>query len=115
MKNPMKRLLPAPLLSAALFLLWLLLNRSASPGNLVMALVLAWLVPLLTRGLRPLPVRIRRPGVVLRLGLRVMVDTLHSNAAVLRLSCSHGCGGTLLPSCISRCNCATPMRWQCWP
>ncbi|MBN9341545.1 MAG: Na+/H+ antiporter subunit E [Comamonadaceae bacterium] len=84
MKRPMKRLLPAPLLSVALFILWLLLNRSASPGNLAMALVLAWLVPLLTRGLRPLPVRIRRPRVVLRLGLRVMVDTLHSNAAVLR-------------------------------
>ena len=41
MKRPMKRLLPAPLLSVALFILWLLLNRSASPGNLAMALVLA--------------------------------------------------------------------------
>ena len=65
----MKRLLPAPLLSAALFVLWLLLNQSLSPGNLLLALVVAWLVPLLTRGLRPLPVRIRRPGTVLRLGL----------------------------------------------
>ena len=80
----MKRLLPAPLLSVALFVLWLLLNQSLSPGNLLLALVVAWLVPLLTRGLRPLPVRIRRPGTIVRLGLRVMTDSLHSNYMVLR-------------------------------
>jgi len=80
----MKRLLPAPLLSAALFALWLLLNQSASPGQLVLAAVLALAIPLLTRGLRPLPVRIRRPGAVLRLGLAVVADTTASNLAVLR-------------------------------
>ncbi|WP_042422755.1 Na+/H+ antiporter subunit E [Comamonas granuli] len=80
----MKKLLPAPLLSCALFVLWLLLNRSASPVSLVGAAVLALGVPLLTRGLRPLPVRIRRPGTIVRLGLRVMWDTTVSNLAVLR-------------------------------
>ena len=86
----MKRLLPAPLLSAALFVLWLLLNQSLSPGNLLLALVVAWLVPLLTRGLRPLPVRIRRPGTVLRLGLTVVADTVASNLAVARLLLTPG-------------------------
>jgi multicomponent K+:H+ antiporter subunit E len=80
----MKRLLPAPLLSAALFALWLLLNQSASPGQLVLAAVLALAIPLLTRGLRPLPVRIRRPGAVLRLALAVVADTTASNLAELR-------------------------------
>lgn len=80
----MKRLLPSPLLSVALFLLWLLLSRSVSAGHLILAGVLAVLIPLLTRGLRPLPVRIRRPGTVLRLGLRVMADTIASNWAVVR-------------------------------
>lgn len=79
----MKRLLPAPLLSVALFLLWLLLSRSVSAGHLILATVLAVLVPLLTGGLRPLPVRIRRPGMVLRLGLRVVADTIASNLAVV--------------------------------
>ena len=73
------------MLSAALFVLWLLLNQSLSPGNLLLALVVAWLVPLLTRGLRPLPVRIRPPGTVLRLGLTVVADTVASNLAVARL------------------------------
>lgn len=80
----MKKLLPAPLLSVLLFVLWLLLNRSTSPGHVLLALLLAWLVPLLTQGLRPLPVRIRRPMTILRLGLRVVADSLHSNIAVLR-------------------------------
>jgi multicomponent K+:H+ antiporter subunit E len=80
----MQRLLPAPLLSVALFLLWLLLNRSASAGQLVLATLLALAIPVLTRGLRPLPVRIRRPGTVLRLALTVMADTVESNFAVLR-------------------------------
>lgn len=80
----MKRLLPAPLLSVALFLLWLLLNRSVSAGQLILAAVLALVIPVLTRGLRPLPVRIRRPGMALRLGLTVMADTVESNLAVVR-------------------------------
>lgn len=81
----MKRLLPAPLLSVALFLLWLLLTRSLSAGHLILATVLALAVPLLTRGLRPLPVRIRKPTAVLRLGLRVVMDTVASNLDAARI------------------------------
>jgi multicomponent K+:H+ antiporter subunit E len=81
----MKRLLPAPLLSIALFMLWLMLNRSLSLGHVLLALVLAAAIPVLLGGLRPLPVRIRKPGVVLRLMLTVMRDTLRSNRAVVGL------------------------------
>lgn len=80
----MRRLLPSPVLSVALFVLWLLLSRSVSTGHLILAAVLAVVIPLLTGGLRPLPVRIRRPGMVVRLGLRVMADTIASNLAVVR-------------------------------
>lgn len=86
----MKRLLPTPLLSLALFALWLLLNQSASPGHLLLALLLAVVIPLLTAGLRPLPVRVRRPGAVLRLLLTVAADTVRSNLAVMRLLLSFG-------------------------
>lgn len=81
----MKRLLPTPMLSVALFVLWLLLNQSLSAGHLLLALVLAVAVPLLTQGLRPLPVRIRRPGVIARLMVTVVADSLRSNAAVIGL------------------------------
>lgn len=81
----MKKILPAPLLSAALFVLWLLLNRTLGAGHVLLALVLALAIPLLTAGLRPVPVRIRRPGVALRLLCRVAGDSVRSNIAVMGL------------------------------
>ncbi|MDB5930306.1 MAG: multisubunit potassium/proton antiporter, PhaE subunit [Polaromonas sp.] len=81
----MKRLLPAPLLSLALFALWLLLNRTLDIGHLLLALVLALAIPVFTAGLRPVPVRMRRPGLVLGLVVRVLADSLRSNLALARL------------------------------
>lgn len=80
----MHRLLPAPLLSVALFALWLLLNHSASLGHMLLGALLGWVIPLLTRGLRPLPVRVRRPSTILRLALRVVHDSTVSNWNVVR-------------------------------
>ncbi|MDB5850875.1 MAG: Na+/H+ antiporter subunit [Rhodoferax sp.] len=74
----MKRLLPSPVLSAALAVLWLLLNQAADPATLLMAAVLAVAIPALTASLRPTPVRIRRPGVILRLAAHVAIDMLRS-------------------------------------
>lgn len=78
----MKRLLPAPWLSLALWLLWLVLNLSLSPGNLLLGALFGFFAPLLLKPLRPLPVRIRRPGVILKLFLRVGCDVVSSNLAV---------------------------------
>ncbi|MCK9812910.1 Na+/H+ antiporter subunit E [Pseudomonas sp. MAFF 302046] len=78
----MKRLFPAPWLSLALWLLWLVLNLSVSPGNLVLGALLGFFAPLLMRPLRPLPIRIRRPGTILRLFFLVGRDVLVSNLIV---------------------------------
>lgn len=78
----MKRLFPAPWLSLALWVLWLVLNLSLSVGNLLLGALLAFLAPLLMAPLRPLPIRIRRPRVMLRLFLRVGYDVLVSNLEV---------------------------------
>jgi multicomponent K+:H+ antiporter subunit E len=78
----MKRLFPAPWFSVALAVLWLVLNLSMSPGNLLLAILLGFLAPLLMAPLRPLPVRIRRPGTILRLFLLVGRDVIVSNIAV---------------------------------
>lgn len=80
----MKRLFPAPLLSLSLFLLWLVLNLSVSPGNVLLGLLLGVLAPLLMAPLRPVSARIRHPLVVLRLILRVGIDVLISNLQVAR-------------------------------
>lgn len=78
----MKRLLPAPWLTLALCVLWLVLNVSVSAGHLLLGAALGFLAPLMMRPLRPRPIRIRRPWVVLRLFLLVGRDVLVSNLAV---------------------------------
>lgn len=78
----MTRLVPEPLLSAALFALWLVLARSADPGQLLLGLVLALVVPVATARLRPTPVRVRRPLTIARFVLRVGGDVLRSNFEV---------------------------------
>ncbi|MBF8747688.1 Na+/H+ antiporter subunit E [Pseudomonas putida] len=81
----MTRLFPAPLLSAALFVLWLLLNLSVSPGNLVLAAALAVLAPLLMAPLRPQHAYVRKPMAIARLIGRVGIDVIVSNLQVARI------------------------------
>lgn len=78
----MKRLFPAPWLSLSLWVLWLLLNLSLSAGNLLLGAVLGFLAPLMFAPLRPLPIRIRRPGVMIKLFFLVGRDVVMSNIAV---------------------------------
>ncbi|WQG57417.1 Na+/H+ antiporter subunit E [Pseudomonas sp. RTB3] len=79
----MKRLFPAPLLSLALWLLWLVLNLSLSPGNLLLGALLGVVAPLLMMApLRPQPISLRRPGVIIRLFLLVGRDVIVSNLQV---------------------------------
>ncbi|AIZ32438.1 Na+/H+ antiporter subunit E [Pseudomonas parafulva] len=78
----MKRLFPAPLLSLSLFVLWLALNVSISPGNLLLAAALGILAPLLMAPLRPQHAHVRRPWTVIRLIARVGLDVILSNLQV---------------------------------
>ena len=78
----MKRLFPAPWLSLSLWALWLLLNLSLSAGNLLLGAALGFLAPMMFAPLRPLPIRIRRPGVILKLFFLVGRDVVVSNIAV---------------------------------
>lgn len=79
----MKRILPSPVLSCSLFMIWLALSPSVNAASVLLAGILAVVAPLLTRPLRPTPVRMRRPLVAARLLGRVVLDSLRSNLAVL--------------------------------
>lgn len=74
----MKRWMPSPPLSAALFVVWLLLNQSLEAATLLAAAVLAVVVPLLTASLRPARVRMRNPLLALRLLGHVIHDMVVS-------------------------------------
>jgi len=78
----MKRWLPSPWLSAALFALWLLLNQSAAPAHLLLAAAVALGMPLLTRSLRPAGAPMRRPRVLIRLIASVGCDVVRSSLQV---------------------------------
>lgn len=74
----MKRLVPSPWLSAALFVGWLLLARSTGAGAVLLGLLLAVVLPPLFSPLRPTPGPLRRWAVLARLVARVGVEVVHS-------------------------------------
>lgn len=86
----MKRLLPAPLLSLALFVLWIALNQSWQAGHLIMAALVAVVMPVLMAPLRPYRAPVRRPAVLIRfiltVGWDVVLSNLHVGWRVLNLS-----------------------------
>jgi multicomponent K+:H+ antiporter subunit E len=81
----MRRLLPHPLLSAILLVIWLLLVNELSVGHLLLGAVLGWAVPLYTARFWPEQVRVRRPMLLLRFTAVVLYDILVANVAVARL------------------------------
>lgn len=84
----MRRWLPAPWLSLAIFGGWLLLHESLQPTDLLLATLLALAMPLLMAPLRPPSRRLRRPGLlpglILRVGRDVLVSAVEVALGVLR-------------------------------
>lgn len=80
----LRRLLPAPLISAALLLTWLMLNESLSAGQWLLGGALALAVPWFSERFRPERPRVRAWAPALRLALVVLWDILRSNVDVAR-------------------------------
>lgn len=81
----MTRWLPFPRVSAALLLMWLLLQDSLAPGQLLLGALLALALPQLLAALGHARAGAHRPRAVLRLAGRVALDVARSNFAVARL------------------------------
>ena len=84
MKRPLDRLLPAPVLSLALALSWLMLNESASTGHLLLAGGTALAVPWFTERLWPARPRVRSWRAAIALTGVVLYDIIKSNVDVAR-------------------------------
>ncbi len=80
----MKRVLPSPVLSAVLFLVWPLLNQSWSAGQLALGAVLALGIPWFSERLRPDKSLLRSPATIVRLALVVLWDIVVANVEVAR-------------------------------
>lgn len=83
----MTRWLPAPRLSLALLLIWLLVNQSISPGNILLGAILAIIIPNWFRAILPVDVYIRKPLVIVRLITGSLIEIVRScfNVSVLIL------------------------------
>lgn len=77
-------LLPWPVISALTLAVWLLLNQSVSPGQIVLGLAVALTAPRLLTQLDLPPLRLRRPWGVIRLLGNILPDILVSNYKVTR-------------------------------
>ncbi|MGD9615535.1 MAG: Na+/H+ antiporter subunit E [Alphaproteobacteria bacterium] len=81
----MTRLLPFPLVSAGLLGLWLLLNQTLSPGQILLGVVLALAGGRALAALQPPKARVRRVGSIAQLSAVVLIDVIRSNIAVGRI------------------------------
>ena len=80
----MTQLVPFPLVSAGLLVLWLLLN-SLSVGHILLGGAVALIGGWALAALEPPKMRLRRPFAVLRLTAFVFADIVRSNVAVARI------------------------------
>jgi len=80
----MRRLLPRPALSLALFLLWAALTNAASAGTLLLGVLLALVLPFVVSPFWPDAPRIKHPSVALKFAARIAWDMLLANWAVAR-------------------------------
>jgi multicomponent K+:H+ antiporter subunit E len=86
----MARWLPFPLMSAALLILWLLLNQTLTLAHILLGSLIA-LVGGWTLTLIELPkFRMRRLGSLVRLATAVAADIVRSNVAVARIILTGG-------------------------
>ncbi len=74
--------LPTPLLSILLLIVWLLLVRSLALGHILLGAALGIAIPLVTRRFWDDQPMVRKPWLLLRFMLRVLVDIIIANIQV---------------------------------
>lgn len=79
----MRRLLPHPVLAAALLALWLAMQQSAGLGHILLGGVIAIAVSFAASAVITEPVRARRPFKILKLVVVTGMDIIVSNIAVM--------------------------------
>lgn len=81
----MMRLFPMPVHSVLLFVVWLLLNNSMSPGHIVLATFFAIAIPLITNPMRDEKPSLKKPWLAIRYLFRVLGDIVVANFQVAAL------------------------------
>lgn len=85
----MKRLLPHPVMTPILTMIWLLLVNSITLGHVVLGILLGWAIPLFTLRFWPDKVTIFKPFQLVKFTVLVIYDILIANLIVARLILSN--------------------------
>lgn len=78
------KLLPNPQLTAAFWILWMLLGNEWSAAQALLGLFVAWLVPVLMRPFWQPALRVRHPLLLIAFLMRMQVDIIRANWGVAR-------------------------------
>ncbi len=81
----MRHIIPHPAMAVCLWLMWLMLNQSVSPGHILLGVVVAIAGVHALSAIQPPDVTIRFTPAVLSLVITVIVDIIRSNLAVGRI------------------------------
>lgn len=80
-----KRLLPHPIFTLMLLIVWLLLNNTLSAGHILLGSAIALVLPWATSGFWAERLHLHKPGLALRFLLLVLWDITVANIQVARL------------------------------
>ena len=79
-----RRYFPDPFNFTLLFVVWLLLTHQFTVGNILLAVILAWLIPLGVSRVRTVAVPMRRPLKMIPFFGLLLVDIIVSNLVVAK-------------------------------
>ena len=85
MNRLLQRVLPHPILTLVLLVVWLLLNNTLHPGHIVLGLILGIFIPWFTSAFWPERISVRRPLTLLRFLAVVIWDIVVANVVVAKL------------------------------
>jgi len=88
--NIIKRLLPHPIFSLVLLVVWLLLNNTLSAGHILLGSIIALVLPWATAGFWADRLHLHKPGLAVRFLLLVLWDITVANIQVAKLILSPG-------------------------
>ena len=90
MSNMVKRLLPHPIFSLVLLVVWLLLNNTLSAGHILLGSIIALILPWATAAFWADQLHLHKPGLAIRFLLLVLWDITVANIQVAKLILSPG-------------------------
>jgi len=85
MKRNFNKIIPHPLLSFVLLLVWLLLNNTVAAGHIVLGAILSILIPWFTSSFWPERVCVKNPITFFKFCAIVLYDIIVANISVAKL------------------------------